>query len=273
MSVVRTIARQITVLSLVRKVPRGIKRIHLCLITALLFLLGGTEAQAEMFEWEGLSAENTPVSVTAGLSITDDTLTIVLANTSANSYHPVDVLASFYFDISKEIGGVIMRPTLNTFSATGELYEGVLGGADTPVGGPGPDDITYVPGDLSRRWRMARDDMDAAEYPFLGLGIGTVGNSDLGDNNFPAMDGLAAGIYAGEIDTPSLVTDPATPLVKDLATFTLTFDDLSGYSIGPIAAFGFGTGPDALHHVPVPGAVLLGLLGMGVAGLKLRKHA
>jgi len=139
--------------------------------------------------------------------------------------------------------------------------------------GEGLDDISYVLGDLDRRWWMARGELNTGKNPFLGFGIGTVGNSDLQPNDFPAMDGLAAGIYAGDIENTSLTTDPATPLVKDLATFTLTFNDLSGFSIGPIAAFGFGTGPESLHHVPLPGAVLLGLIGLGIAGVKLRKFA
>lgn len=239
--------------------------IHFCLTAAFLLLID-TGAHAEMFEWEGLSVESTLVSVTADLSIKGNQLTIELANTSAASYHPADVLGSFYFDIFKEeIGGVITRPTLISFNGEGELYEGVLGGPDMPVDGPGLDDITS--------WWMARDDMDAGQNPFLGLGIGTVSNHDLGDNGFPGMAGLAVGIYAGDIESNFLVTDPATLLVKDSATFTLFFEDLSGYSIGPVVAFGFGTRPDSLQHVPVPGAVLLGILGLGVAGIKLRRHA
>ena len=89
------------------------------------------------------------------------------------------------------------------------------------------------------------------------------------------MGGLSAGIYAGEITTRNLTTKPATPLVKGLATFTLAFLDLDGYTIGHRAAFGFGTGPDSMEVdvAPVPGAALLCLLGLGVAGIRLRKHA
>lgn len=246
------------------------KRHIYLLITTLLLLLIGTEAQAETFEWEGIlgnePAEEALVSVTADLSITGDTLTIVLANTSAASLVPAHVLGSFYFDVFKEdTVGNILRPTLSAFSGVGELYEGVLNGPDMPVGEEELDDIEPY-------W-LARDDMDAEQIPYLGLGIGTVGNSNLGDNNFPGMGGLSAGIYAGEITTQSLITDPATPLVKDLATFALTFEDLSGFGVGPKVAFGFGTGPDSLHVVPLPGAVLLGMLGLSVAGIKLRKHA
>ena len=250
---------------------RTVKHLVNVRILALVFVIFlSTEAQAEMFEWEGFSGEGTWVSVTADLSIAGDTLTIVLANTSAAALHPADVLGRFYFDISKEMSGVITRPTLTAFIATGELYVGVESGPDIAVDGVGPDDITST---SDPTWWIARDDMDAEQIPYLGLGIGTVGNSSLGDNNFPGLGGLAAGIYAGEITTNNLTTDPATPLVKDLATFTLTFETLSGFSIGSEVAFGFGTDPDSLHIVPVPGAVLLGLLGMGVAGMKLRKYA
>jgi len=242
------------------------KQSQATLVGLLVLALSAAVARADLFEWEGNSVEGTPIHVTADLSITGDVLTINLANISgSSSLHPADVFTSFYFDLTKDVSGTISRPSLLSFSGLGELYEGVVGSNDNPVGGLGLDDITSL-------W-LARDDMDVTKIPFLGLGIGTVGNSDLGPNNFPGMGGLSAGIYAGEITTQNLVTNPATPLVKGLGTFTLTFDDLSGYTIGDKAGFGFGTAPDSLNVVPVPGAALLCLLGLGVAGIRLRKHA
>ena len=46
----------------------------------------------------------------------------------------------------------------------------------------------------------------------------------------------------------------------------------SGYLIEPDVEFGHIAVPDT-YKVPVPGAVLLGVLGLGVVGLKLRKFA
>ena len=245
------------------------KQTQAILVGLLVLALSAAVARADLFEWEGNSVEGTPIHVTADLSITGDELTINLANISgSSSLHPADVFTSFYFDLTKDVSGTISRPSLLSFSGLGELYEGVVGlSNDIPVGGPGADDITSL-------W-LARADMDVTKTPFLGLGIGTVGNSDLGPNNFPGLGGLSAGIYAGEITTRNLTTNPATPLVKGLATFTLAFEDLSGYTIGHRAAFGFGTAPDSIEVAvaPVPGAALLCLLGLGVAGIRLRKHA
>jgi hypothetical protein len=62
-----------------------------------------------------------------------------------------------------------------------------------------------------------------------------------------------------------------------MATFTFglpTGDySYSNTDLGPVVAFGFGTAPDTFVHAPLPGAVLLGFMGLSAAGLKLRRYA
>ncbi len=104
-------------------------------------------------------------------------------------------------------------------------------------------------------------DFDAAFSPFLGFGIGTVGNSSLFPNGFDGniVDGVDFSIYTGEITTQPLVNPDH--LVKDTATFTFT--GLTGFTEADIAdefAFGLGTAPDSLL---IPEPATLCLLGLG----------
>jgi hypothetical protein len=52
-------------------------------------------------------------------------------------------------------------------------------------------------------------------------------------------------------------------------------DDIGFYIKDDFLGGDYPSDPDAYHIsvVPVPGAVLLGILGLGVAGIKLRKYA
>jgi hypothetical protein len=91
---------------------------------------------------------------------------------------------------------------------------------------------------------------------------------------------------AAYIDTGSGIQySPWSPLAKDTGAWrkvklgsAVDFSTLTDIGIAikyDSAIAGAGSNPDAFHVsvVPVPAAVLLGVLGLGVAGLKLRKHA
>ena len=230
-------------------------------IVVLAFALFAQTAKAAMFTWGGTSSQGTDISVQADVDISGDTMTIELTNNSPDgSFYQVDVLTSFYFDVFNDVS----RPTL-TLTLTGMSGDVYTIDVDNPDAFKG--DLSAQTGEAS--WILQT--MYPAYVPYVGFGIGTVGNSDLSPyNNFPAMDGIQSGIVAGEV-TAGSNSLKGWDLVRTSATFN--FSGLTGYTIddfGPVA-FGFGTGPDLL--TPVPGAVLLGLLGLGVAGIKLRKFA
>jgi hypothetical protein len=150
---------------------------------------------------------------------------------------------------------------LTLTDARGDLYNGVIGGADT---------LVQANADLRNQPDSKDDWIYKAMYPDydpgLGFGIGTVGNNNLGVNNFPGMDGVESSIYTGDIESTAL--DKGLVLVKDSATFI--FSGLTGFTEDNIAndfAFGLGTMPDSLL---VPEPATLALLGLG--GLLLRKR-
>lgn len=219
------------------------------------------------------------VAARATLSITGTTLSLVLENTSPrNTTDPADPLSSFYFDIVR--GGA--RPTLNYLSADGPLFKllkdkpdeasyytppATAGGAGTFTPEAGTSDLRALKaGDGT--WQLKS--MDAAASPFLGFGIGTVGNSGFPGNGFDT-DLVGKGssminfsIYRGGDIQPNGNLKDAY-LLQNSGTFSFAFTDDKPWSEADIslnAVFGFGTDPDGKIVVtPEPSAYCLALLG------------
>lgn len=234
------------------------KRLLLIIIFVALTLCANAGI---FFEASGVSAKGVDVTFKAELTIIGDTLTIVLINDSpVPSLNPDDVLGSFYFDI---INGDGIRPAPTYETATGDTYKGDKNGPDILLEA-GADIQALTAGDGCWQFKT----FDASMNPFLGFGLGTVGNSNLAPNNFDGniTNGVDFAIYTGDITTQSL-TNPKY-LVKDMATFT--FSGLTGFTeddIVPEFSFGLGTAPDSLL---TPEPATLAILGLG--GLLLRKR-
>ena len=247
------------------------RKMKFIVVAVVAFCLFAQTAQADLFTWTGLTAVGHTISLEAELTITEggsdpDTLTVVLRNTTESLGYkqvPSDVLSSFYFDILDDATG-LDRPTLTYGSSTGDVYlNNVLQGADAAI---------RSLEDMTGGWDF--HPTDPTTFPYFGFGIGTVGNNSGGlitdpDNQFngSVVEGMNYSIYSS--------ANPMNPglqgvnLVKDEATFIFT-GDLDGFSIVPKVGWGLGTGPDSF--VPLPGAVLLGILGLGIVGIKLRKY-
>jgi hypothetical protein len=226
----------------------------------------------------GTSAAGNAVSLRAALSITGDAMSIVLDNTSpVDSTAAADVLSSFYFDVLKGAS----RPTLTFTAATGYLYLVKNGATDVPYFYT-PQTYTQSAGLLSNIRATSSGDnswqflpMDPATNPFLGFGIGTVGNQTLAPNRFDTTvvgtgnTMINFGIYKGVDINPVGVLD-GKYLVKNTATFTFT--GLTGYSEANIVdkfTFGLGTSPDSTLTVSMPEPAALGsvLAGLGCVAL------
>ena len=232
------------------------------LILAVLLFCGVGAAHATIeFVASGTSAKGVDVTFEADLTLSGDILTVVLTNNSpVDSLNPDDLLGSFYFDILNADGD---RPVLTYDSASGDTYQGVKNGPDVLLE-VGTDLQAFVKDDDSWQFKA----FDAAFSPFLGFGIGTVGNSALSPNGFDGnvVGGVNFAIYKGEITTQPL-TNPAA-LVKESAVFTFT--GVTGFTeadIQPGFAFGLGTAPDSLL-TPEPATLIL----LGIGGLLLRKR-
>jgi len=218
------------------------------------------------------------VAAQARLAISGSTLSLVVANTSANdTTDPADALSSFYFDISH--GG--LRPTLTYQSASGPLYRLLKGEPDTAyhytpptkagesgtfLSGTGTFDLRALKaGDETWQFKS----MNSAATPFLGFGIGTVGNSGFPGNGFDTEvvgkgnSMINFSIYHGGDIQPTGNLKEAY-LLKNSGTFTFTFTGTNHWSeddIGRKAVFGFGTNPEGtIFVVPEPSAATLALL-------------
>ena len=211
----------------------------------------------------------------AELTISGDTLTMVLRNNSPTpSEEAVDLLTSFYFDITDGTN----RPTLTYASATGDVFTG-----DDEI----PDELETAAADLladvnrEDTWQFKQGLSLVHDGDTLTFGLGTVSNKRLKPNSFDKKVVLREnyGIYTGDVTTNSL---DSAALVKDFATFT--FAGLTGFDesdISQVAGFGLGNRPDSLYltkdansgatPVAEPATALLmgaGLLGLGWIGRK-----
>lgn len=232
----------------------------------LLLGLSASPAQATVIHSvSGLSSAGVPVAFEAQLSIAGGNLTIVLTNTSpVDSLNPNDVLGSYYFDI---VDGFNNRPTLTYTSATGNVFLADKDAADT-LQNANADLRALAAGDNTWQYRT----MDPSLTPFLGFGVGTVGNSNVAPNNFQGniVSGIDFSIFKGDISTANL---DGRLLVKETATFT--FSGLTGFieaDIAPLAAFGLGTSPDTFLFTPAPGSLVLLSAGM-LIGYRRRRTA
>lgn len=239
----------------------------MALVVALAGLNAAPAYGTVIFSASGLSSANVAVSFEAQLTISGNNLTVQLTNNSpVDSLNPNDTLGSFYFDI---LDGGNNHPTLTYTSAVGDVY---LGDKDNPdsLQTAGADLMAVVAGDNSWQYKA----MNAALTPFLGFGIGTVGNSNVAPNNFMGsiVDGMDYSIYKGDITTSNL---DGKLLVKETAMFTFT--GVSGFSeadiLLPVFAFGLGTAPDSFL-LPEPSSVLLltiGVLGFAAWGWRRKR--
>jgi hypothetical protein len=241
------------------------------LFVALSILSGGimTPVYATtIFSSSGTSAKGVAVKFVAEMTISGDSLTVVLKNDSpVDSLNPDDLLGSFYWDI---VNGSNMRPTLTYVSATGDVYLGDKNDPDT-LQTSAANLKAVNNGDNSWQFKV----MNPALSPFGGFGLGTVGNSAVAPNNFMGsiVGTIDYSIYKGEITTANLnnkllVRGPATFLFTGVAGFTEA-------DIVPTGTFGLGTAPDSFitSTVPEPGSLLLVTIGLAsVVGCSWRRR-
>jgi len=224
----------------------------------------------------GTSAAGNPIGAGARLTISGTLLTITLDNTSSvNTSKTADVLSSMYFDIRSLSGTSVFRPTLSYLSGTGTVYQVFKTGPDTLIGGSNLKAVND--GDNTWQYRS----MNATAAPFLGFGIGTVGNNNYApDNGFtPALVGqISFGIYRASGANPNITPGDGNLdgrlLVLNSAIFrfgisgtTAGGGSFTETDISPDFVFGFGTSPDSIVVVPEPGSLALACCCLVTLGL------
>lgn len=200
---------------------------------------------------DGFSDTGDAVFFKSQLTITNDLLTVQLFNISPTaSNSPDDMLSSYFFDIQNSLG---QRPDLVLLSAYGDVYKTSKNSVDTLHAAS-----ANLKAENKKDYTWQYLQLNASKVPFLGFGVGTVGNSDLSPNNFNGniVGGMDYSIITGEITTQSLHN---RLLVKNSITFT--FSGLTGFNENDISqsfAFGLGTSPDTmLVGIPEPSTVAI----------------
>jgi hypothetical protein len=255
------------------------------LTTALVFGMAGNVLADVSFSWSGLPiiGENPAhlPSGTAVFSVSGNTLTLTLTNTSAAETEIGQTLSGLTWDISD--GGVVLS-TGTAMVAPGSGLIGNNAGAET---------------DLSSEWGF-KDDISALlpdTSPLGSFGVSSVG--DIGDYGSGAQDSYGPGDrfdtttnlwgpdslngMEGAIVGPNLVLagDPSGfpdgfaslsngPVVQNAMIFTFTFTGtLTEDEIGNVTAM---YGSDGSVTAPAPPAVVLGALGLVIGGAVMRKR-
>jgi hypothetical protein len=279
----------------------------------VLILASACAATTITFSESGVSTAGTPLLVSARLDTAADAggpanlLKITLRSFGAPTVAKADVLSSFYFNIADPNTGI--RPMLTYISGSGQAYEVRTVGADVPVSwkpnlltssgtwtttGPAAGNLSNLVAvkDFNEGWQFKTLTPPPA-YPGLGFGIGTVGNSKIGDFIPGATEGfdgkvirgtdpswmINLGIYStgtGTDITPNGGLDGGR-LVRTEAVFTFesskALDSLDQTWVQGNVTFGFGTGPDQVF-LPEPGSLSIAAIGgvLAAAWRMPRRH-
>lgn len=99
---------------------------------------------------------------------------------------------------------------------------------------------------------------------------------DLAGNHvpgFPPSDTVIVQVDMGNLFNKSYTLITSDPFTTYTETFVVLVDTSTKLSFEGVGGDNVGLLLDNVSVVPVPGAVLLGILGLGAAGIKLRKFA
>ncbi len=243
------------------------RKIPTLLIVGLAVVACARTAQADLIG-EYKVGDGTDYWVTAEATIGGDTLTITLTNKATAAVTPdiVHALSGFYFDWSGD------PLTLTSFTGgTGDLYNNPVAQGTTP-----PTyqlSLAQAGADLRYGWGFGQTTTGM-------YGLSAIGGYDPWKVNdgkayygakLDGADYLIIGSQTVADGLGTLKPPPSDFLILDEATFMLLVPTGTPLSAISNPVFTFGTGPDIV--TPLPGAVLLGFLGLGYAGMKLRKHA
>jgi len=230
-------------------------------IIGLALLLGviGNATQSEAVLSISGTCDN--VSANANFTVSGNTLTVILTNSSTNDVLvPSDVLTALFFDISG-------------FSGTLTPVSAMLSGGSTVFFG------SENGGNVGGEWAYANNLSGAPNGATMGIsssGFGLFGDGNFNGPNLEnpdAVDGVQYGITSAGDDstTGNNAVTKQNALIHNQLTFTLTSD--TGFSESSIShvSFQYGTSleetnctPGHPPTIPEPSAMLL--LGLALSG-------
>ena len=226
---------------------------------ALLVGILGSAATSEAVLSISGTCDN--LSAQADFTVSGNTLTVVLTNTSASDVLvPADVLTALFFDISGFSG--TLTPVSAMLSGGSTVFFGSDGGGN--VGG----EYAYATG-LSGAPNGASSGISSAGFGLFGGG--NFNGSNLGGPD--AVNGLQYGITSAGDNTATgnQAVTGGNELIKNQVTFTLTSDTAFLESAITNVSFQYGTSlnepnctPGDHPSVPEPSTMLL--LGLGLSG-------
>jgi hypothetical protein len=208
------------------------------LVLVFLVILS-TEARAETFGFFNITG-NDPANAAAG----EAQLTVDVTNPGGGN----QVMFTFNNNIPD------IEPDVPMFIRNVYFYDGKL---ITPV----------ITGSSEVAFSVPSKPEDLPGYDYEGAGVTTflTADADTGSTHWGVDPGEYLSVQFA-IDTLLYPTYDYDELLSDIANGIVVLGiHVQGYETGPNDSESFIT--------PVPGAVLLGILGLGVVGLKLRKHA
>jgi len=188
---------------------------------------------------------------------------------------------SAYAATTKNQTGSTATPSFQTFCVEGTEY--IASPMDIMVSTTTAEGISYSHAILGGK--PAGDDLDPrTAYLYTKFAQGTLAgyNYTAGAGRAGSADALQKAIWFIEGETGGVNNDFAA-LALDATTAGGSTDEWVGKGIGDVRILNTWTPghvgesayklQDQLYLVPAPAAVLLGMLGLSVAGLKLRKYA
>lgn len=214
----------------------------LLLAFCLSLFLSAAPVKADLFDF-GFSSVDSSFDGTSAFSVSVNSLLTTGSLTRIQAPAGITTFAPPGWDT---VGDFSLSMTITNILASTADGSGAFTITDTDAT---PDTIT---GSVAGTWTNAGA---------FNLFSGAITNVSFNDNG--TLDGEFDG-HSGSIPMSFTAPEPWQGVIMEISTTSTWFDE---------GAYDTNQGNVIASVVPVPGAVLLGMLGLGAVGIKLRKYA